>query len=128
MTCKPMSSFRYGCHALMATLISLSLIGGFASAGQARDNNPYPTVAIADYIFGCMGSNGQTRQALERCSCSIDVIASILTYEDYEKAETVLSMRRLSGEKGTVFKTSARWKKVVDDLRRAQAEAEVRCF
>lgn len=91
-------------------------------------NNPYPTVVIADYVFGCMGANGQTRQALERCSCSVDVISSIISYSDYEKAETVLSLRRLSGEKAALYKTSAQFKAVVDDLRRAQAEAEVRCF
>jgi hypothetical protein len=34
--------------------------------------------ARADYVFACMKTNGETRRALERCSCSIDVIASIL--------------------------------------------------
>jgi hypothetical protein len=28
-------------------------------------------------MFACMKTNGETRRALERCSCSIDVIASI---------------------------------------------------
>lgn len=100
----------------------------FSGASMANEGNPYPTVVVADYVFGCMGSNGQTRQALERCSCSIDVIASILPYKNYERAETVLSMQRLSGEKAAIFKTAARWKGAVSDLRRAQAEAEVRCF
>ena len=116
------------------TLLGLGLIafaGLFAAnraAVAAPLDNPYPTVAISDYVFGCMGSNGQTRDALERCSCSIDVIASIVSYKDYERAETVLSMRLLSGEKSAVFKTSARWRQAVTLLRRAQAEAEVRCF
>ncbi|GJM02252.1 MAG: hypothetical protein DHS20C08_07530 [Rhodomicrobium sp.] len=91
-------------------------------------DNPYPTVVIADYVFGCMGSNGQTREALSNCSCSIDVISSIISYQAYQRAETVLSMRLLGGEKSAVFKTSARWKEAVGKLRRAQAEAEVRCF
>ncbi len=98
------------------------------TALQAAENNPYPTVVIADYVFGCMGSNGQTRQALEQCSCSIDVIASIIAYGDYEKAETVLSLRRLSGEKAAFYKNAEQYKSAVDELRRAQAEAEVRCF
>ena len=34
--------------------------------------------ARADYVFACMKTNGETRRALERCSCSIYVIASIL--------------------------------------------------
>jgi hypothetical protein len=48
-----------------------------STALKAAEKNPYPTIIIADYVFGCMASNGQTRQALERCSCSIDVISSI---------------------------------------------------
>ena len=47
-----------------------------------------PDDKVVDYVLGCMRSNGQTRQALERCSCSIDVIASIIPYERYVRAET----------------------------------------
>ncbi len=88
----------------------------------------YPTVAIADYVFGCMASNGQTREALEKCSCSIDVIASILSYDDYVEAETFSRMRLLSGEKGSLFRSGAMAKEAIAALKRAQAEAEVRCF
>ncbi len=117
---------RY-CFVCLLSIALLILPGSNRVQAEPADN-PYPTIAISDYVFGCMGSNGQTRDALERCSCSIDVIASIISYEDYERAETVLSLRRLSGEKAAVFKTSARWRKAVTLLRRAQAEAEVRCF
>ncbi|MGF1622580.1 MAG: hypothetical protein ACFCUR_18455 [Rhodomicrobiaceae bacterium] len=95
---------------------------------RAQQQGDFPTVAIADYIFGCMASNGQTREALEKCSCSIDVVASILTYDDYVEAETVARMRLLSGEKGTLFRTPAKVKEAVATLKRAQAEAEIRCF
>ena len=43
-----------------------------ASHAAELPTNDYPTVARADYVFGCMQVNGQTRDALERCSCSID--------------------------------------------------------
>jgi hypothetical protein len=115
--------------ALRVVLCSFLVVSiSFGSSVQAAENNPYPTIAIADYVFGCMAANGQTRQSLERCSCSIDVISSIITYADYERAETVLSLRRLTGEKSALYKTAAQYKAAVDDLRRAQAEAEVRCF
>ena len=55
--------------------------------------NDYPTAARADYVFGCMAANEQTRDNLQRCACSIEVIAFILVYDDYVAAETVLSMR-----------------------------------
>ena len=97
------------------------------SPGPAGAND-YPTAARADYVFACMASNGQTREILERCSCSIDVIASILPYDSYVQAETVLRMRQVSGEKSVVFKTGPQYKTIVDDLRNAQVEAEIRCF
>ena len=90
--------------------------------------NDYPTVARADYVFGCMAVNGQSRAVLARCACSVDVVATILPYERYVEAETVLSLRQTSGERITVFRTAEPAKAMVADLRRAQAEAEIRCF
>ena len=96
---------------------------------QAQEKRQdYPTIAIADYVFGCMAANGQTREALERCSCSIDMIASLMTYGDYVEAETVARMRQLAGEKGSLFRAGAESKEALARLKRAQAEAEVRCF
>lgn len=98
------------------------------SAARADDLNDYPTAARADYVFGCMKANGETRRALEQCACSIDVIATILPYERYVTAETVLSMAQVPGTLGNQFRSTEFARTAVDDLRRAQAEAEVRCF
>jgi len=75
-----------------------------------------------------MATNGGNQQALQHCSCAIDVIASVLPYDDYEKAETVLRMRRSAGGYlGAEFR-SALTNTIVRTLDEAQAEAEVRCF
>lgn len=103
---------------------SPSLPGLTPSASTAD----YPTVVSADYVFGCMATNGQTRTALEQCSCSFDVVASLISYRDYVDASTFLSMGQVTGEKGVLFKSSAQAKESVGNLRRAQAEAEIRCF
>lgn len=97
------------------------------AAGNGCDGG-YPTVARAEYVFACMAANGQTSEALERCSCSIDVIASLMPYDRYVEAETVLRMRQIGGEKTALFRDTALAKDLVEDLRRAQAEGEVRCF
>ncbi len=47
--------------------------------------NDYPTDARAEYVFACMATNGGTRDALERCSCSIDIIATLLPYPTTRK-------------------------------------------
>lgn len=100
---------------------------GLAKA-PADDLNDYPTVARADYVFGCMKANGETRQVLERCACSIDVIATLLPYERYVTAETVLGMAQVPGVLGSQFRSTEVANSAIDELRRAQAEAEVRCF
>jgi len=99
-----------------------------ACAAQAEEANDYPTSARAEYVYGCMKANGESRQSIEQCSCSIDVVASIVTYERYVIAETALSMSQVRGNLGVQFRTSEQANSAVNDLRRAQAEAEVRCF
>jgi hypothetical protein len=110
-------------------ICAAAIAGALALAPLAQAHN-YPTAAIADYVFGCMAANGQTREALENCSCSIDVISSIIPFEEYEAGETVLRMRQVrgGGEKMALFTETAVAKDAVDRLRRAQIEAELRCF
>jgi hypothetical protein len=98
------------------------------TVARAEEVNDYPTSARAEYVYGCMKANGETRQAIEQCSCSIDVIASVIPYERYVTAETVLSMSQVRGNLGTQFRSSEQAANALNDLRRAQAEAEVRCF
>ena len=99
-----------------------------AVAAETNVASDYPTNARADYVFGCMAANGQTREALERCSCSLDIIASILPYERYVQAETVLTMRQGVGRQASMFRNAKMFDDIVADLRLAQAEAEIRCF
>ncbi|WP_315803718.1 hypothetical protein [Bradyrhizobium sp. SZCCHNS3002] len=110
---------------IVATLIAMIALGGPA---RGEDLNDYPTTARAEYVFGCMKANGETREAIAQCSCSIDVIASIIPYERYVTAETVLSMSQVHSNLGTQFRTSEQAANALNDLHRAQAEAEVRCF
>jgi hypothetical protein len=75
-----------------------------------------------------MKANGESQRSLEQCSCSIDVIASLISYDRYVGAETVLRMAQVQGNLGGQFRSTEQARTLVDDLRRAQAEAEVRCF
>jgi hypothetical protein len=107
------------------------LVAGLTTALAARaEGHDYPTETLADYLFACMATNGQTPDALKKCSCSIDVIASILPHEEYVEAETVLRMRQVpgGGEKMAIFRDTAVARDTVEHLKRAQVEAELRCF
>jgi hypothetical protein len=100
----------------------------FCTPVLAAALNDYPTEARAEFVFACMKTNGNTPAALKRCSCSIDVIATLLPYDRYVAAETVASLTQARGQVGTLFRSSALAKAALTDLRRAQAEAEIRCF
>ncbi|BAM88242.1 hypothetical protein S58_22360 [Bradyrhizobium oligotrophicum S58] len=117
------------CAVSVGPIVALNLVLiGISGVARAEDLNDYPTSARAEYVFGCMKANGETRQAISQCSCSIDIIASIIPYERYVTAETVLSMSQVHSTLGTQFRTSEQAANALNDLRRAQAEAEVRCF
>jgi hypothetical protein len=113
---------------LSGFLLRLAAAAGAAIPGGPVELNDYPTAARADYVFACMKTSGETRQALEQCSCSIDVIASILPYDRYVAAETVLSLSQVPGRFGAMFQSPEQARSAINDLRRAQAEARVRCF
>lgn len=112
-------------------LFSAVLVAGMASSAALAvtlPENDYPTAARADYVFACMQVNGQTRQTLQQCSCSIDRIADLLPYDDYESAETIMSVVQKGGEKVAMFRTFGPLKDKVATLKKAQVEAELLCF
>ncbi len=114
--------------ALNATALIAALAGAAVAQDAAPGVNDYPTNARADYVFACMAVNGSDRETLRRCACSIDVVASILPYDRYVEAETVLSMRLMAGERVGMMRSAPMANEVVQDLRRAQAEGDIRCF
>jgi hypothetical protein len=106
-------------------LLVLSLAVGPVHAAD----NDYPTSARADYVIGCMAANGNTHEALLKCSCAIDTIASLMPYSHYEQAETALSLQAGGGVGGRVglFRDPPQIKAVIEELHRAQAEANLQC-
>ncbi|MEO1459987.1 MAG: hypothetical protein AAFV49_20790 [Pseudomonadota bacterium] len=126
-----------GRPALRGAFAGAALLGALLAAPLGAEEraplllgpaNDYPTVARADYVLGCMAVNGQSRRVLEQCACSVDHIASILPYETYVEAETVLRTLQVGGERVAAIRGSARHNAIVADLRRAQAEADIVCF
>lgn len=132
---------RSGEGAMPAALMKVDAVAGTETAASAtasavpvaetapaRDND-YPTATRADYVIGCMAANGNTREALLKCSCAIDTIAGLMPYSHYERAETALSLQLGGGVGGRVglFRDPPQIKAVIEELRRAQAEANLQC-
>lgn len=117
---------------LSRTVLTIALIfsAGVAGAADAEEdcNNGYPTSAVADYVLGCMSANGNNFESLHQCSCSIDFIKSKVTYENYERAQTVLRAQLDQGHRGLFYREASWAKKSVERLEKAQAESTLRCF
>lgn len=107
-------------------MVAMLLASGAAEAAELPQND-YPTVARADYVFACMQVNGGTRDVLFKCSCSIDKIAELVPYKVYEEAETIMSVVQKGGENVAVLRNVAVQTKV-KRVKKAQVEAEIRCF
>jgi hypothetical protein len=117
-------SWRAGVVAL-ALSGSLSLASTVSRADEAL--NDFPTITRADYIFACMQVNGQSREALEKCSCSVDVIASLIPHDEYEAVETIIMVFKRGG-KAQQQMSNGDLQRRIQEMRRAQVEGELRCF
>jgi hypothetical protein len=113
---------------LLAVPVLLALARLASGQEALPPKNNYPTAARADYVIGCLAANGFQRQLLDKCACGIDVIANRMSYDDYETANTVLSMQQASvGPRGGLFRDTPVARSSLEELRRAQAEANLRC-
>lgn len=102
------------------------VVPGTQAAHKPR--NDYPTSARADYVIGCMAANGFRRELLDRCACGIDTIANLMSYDDYEKASTIMSMQEAGvGPRGGLFRDTPVAKEESQRLERAEAEVNLRC-
>ena len=88
----------------------------------------YPTAAIADYVLACMAANGNTFESLHQCSCSIDYVSERISYQDYERVQTVMQVQLDQGQRGIFYRDSQWAKDRVDRLQRVQAESTLECF
>ena len=116
----------------MIRLSFLAALAGLAALpASAQERHPahdYPTAARADYVIGCLASSGFKREYLDRCACGIDTIADLMPYDDYEQADTILRMQQGGlGDRGAMFRDTPIAKQRTEELRRAQAEVELRC-
>jgi hypothetical protein len=110
-----------------AAVAGLLIAAGATSAFATEPVNDFPTAARADYVFACMQVNGQSRESLEKCACSVDVIASLIPFDEYESVETILMVFKRGG-KAQQQMSNGDLQRRVKEMRRAQVEGELRCF
>ena len=128
------SDIRLKCRIAGSAVLAMALLLGATPAVHAQSpgaHSPlhdYPTSVRADFVVGCLAANGFEHQKLDACACSIDEIANRMSYDEYAEASTVLSMQQAGvGPRGGLFRDTPQAKQALERLRRAQAEANLRC-
>jgi hypothetical protein len=121
------TDFRSIVMAMLCTVTSTALSASDSDC-DCEVKHSYPTHVIADYVLACMASNGNSFASLHQCSCSIDLIMSKVSYEDYEKATTILQIQLDKGQRGIFYRDSSWAKNKLDSFERVQAESTLKCF
>ena len=111
-----------------ALLVSVLTLPTAVNAQSDPVRHEYPTAALADYVLGCMAANGNSFESLHQCSCSIDYIREFLTYDEYEKVQTVMQVQLDRGQRGVFYRDSKWAKDKIELLQKVQAESTLRCF
>jgi hypothetical protein len=97
-------------------------------ASQPQLNN-FPTLTRIEYVLQCMEQHGgQNYDNLYHCACSIDHIASKMTYEEFDQAQAFTYLFNTPGERGGEFRDPPQSEKLRTLLKSTKAEAAEKCF
>ncbi len=111
---------------IKATLIFV--LAGAAFPVAAQVTNDYPTAARTEFVLGCMAVNGHTPEMLQKCSCSIDVVASLISYEKYVRIVTVMRLQQVPGDRTASYRGAEWANAMIDEMKSAEAESTLKCF
>ena len=109
----------------MIKVIPLALLLGAPSVVAAYD---YPTRDRVVYVMNCLQEIGRnSMDDLQTCSCRIDSVASAMSFESYGWAVTYDRNKRMTGEKGSVFRDNKAGKRLSKQLAAANEAANGLC-
>jgi len=109
----------------MIKVVPFILLLGLSSVVTAND---YPTRDRVEYVLNCLQDLGRnSMDDLQTCSCRIDSIASEMPFETYNYAVTYERNKRMTGEKGSVFRDNKAGKKFAKQLAVVKETAGGQC-
>lgn len=86
-------------------IVAPSLLFAMTAAAANGAGHDFPTQDRVEYVFDCMRVHGgENYDNLYKCSCSIDYIASKMTYDDFVTADTFERAAHAMGEREEVLR------------------------
>ena len=106
-------------------VVPFILLFGFSSVVTAND---FPTRDRVEYVLNCLQDMGRnSMDDLQTCSCRIDSVASEMPFETYCYAVTYNRNKKMSGEKGGVFRDNKSGKEFLNQLSEIEDTAKGQC-
>ncbi len=92
--------------------------------------NDFPTQDRVEFFLECVAQHGGEfrYEVVYPCICSVDKLASKITYQEYTEAKTFTYLRSTPGEKGGIFRDPPKAKQLRKQLKEAKKYAEQSCF
>jgi hypothetical protein len=91
--------------------------------------NDFPTRARVEFVLECMrDSKAPPQEAMYKCSCTIDVIADKVHYNEWVDLSTISNGITIAGERGGVMRDIKDGRKLIASYKDLQAGAKKQCF
>jgi len=91
--------------------------------------NDFPTRDRVEYVLNCLQDIGRnSMDDLQTCSCRIDSIAEAMPFEIYGYAVTYDRNKKMTGEKGGVFRDNTSGKEFSKQLTELNDSARGQCI
>jgi hypothetical protein len=87
----------------------------------------YPTQARVEYVNECIATHDDSLANVYQCSCAIDRIANVLSYDEFVTAITFARYAGLPGEGGAVFRDSDEARSTAKRFRELEKLAQREC-
>ena len=114
-------------RALLPAAAALLALAAFSA--PARAANDYPTLDRVVYVEACMAQHpGPRYEMLAKCSCTLDKIASEVSFSDFETMATATNANSIGGERGSELRDSEAMQNEIKRFRTLQSKAKQYCF
>ncbi|HSC98386.1 MAG TPA: hypothetical protein VLI21_05765 [Casimicrobiaceae bacterium] len=107
----------------------LGLLLLLAFVADVAHANDFPTRARVEFVLKCMqDTKAPPEEAMYKCSCAIDAIATKVKYEQWVDMSTVANGMTIAGERGGVMRDIKDGRSIATSYRTLQENAKKACF
>lgn len=108
--------------------LALGFVAPVPAQAQAQPHN-YPTAERVLFVEACMAKHpGPRFEMISKCSCTLDKIASEVSFSDFETMATATNAFSIGGERGNYIRDVEMLTDEIKRFRELQATAKKGCF